>query len=146
METEQDILNASEHLTLMALTKDLRSCSLAYLTLEFGWEFGWPGWGDGCGCGGGGIDCGVWACWTGDGDDIMVILFWLTWNVEKDKINNNKREHRQGTWLKGFTYGEKRILKPTRDESVSFLFSLIMTVPPVSPLRLSGQYFISTSL
>lgn len=49
----------------------------AYLTLELGCELGWPGCGDGCG--GGGIDCGVWTCWPGDGEDSMVRLFWLTW-------------------------------------------------------------------
>lgn len=40
----------------------------------------------------------------------------------------------------------KRILRPTRNESVSFLFSPIMAVPPVPILRLPGQYFVSTLL
>lgn len=47
------------------------------LTLELGCELGGPGCGDGCG--GGGIDCGVCACWPGDGDDSTVRPLWLTW-------------------------------------------------------------------
>lgn len=73
------------------LVEPASSCSCkAHLTLELGWEVGCPGWGEGCGWGGGSIGWDAWVCWTGEGEDIMVMLLWLTWN----KRTHNCRQER----------------------------------------------------